>query len=172
MRLLASAANAARLYPPSSELPGQARERFVARANEVTGQLGPLRYVVDPHELKIGETVLAQGQSQTTGFAEALHAMQVGQLVIAPGVTVEETIAFIDIANTEPAQVRSQGIRELLMRAGVSHVAVIEVSLRKSDEEGILGIDLTNAPLDEIGPSSGGRSREMARKRQRRRGSG
>ena len=154
IRLLAATANAARLYPPSSDLPEQARQRFVVRANEVTDQLGPMRYTIDPHEVKIGDTVLASGQGQVTTFIEALHAMQVGQLVIAPGVTIEETMAFAQIANLEPAQVRSQGIRELLMQAQVSHIAVIAVSLRKSEEEGILGIDLTNAPLEEIGPAA------------------
>lgn len=151
VRLLASAANAARLYPPSSDLPRQALDRFISRANEVTSSLGPLRYVVDPHSIKIGDTVLASGQSQTTAFAEALHAMQVGQLVIAPGTTPEETAAFVTIANADPASVRAQGVRNLLMQAGVSHIAVIEVSLRKSSEEGILGLDLATAPLEAIG---------------------
>jgi len=151
IRLLAGAATAARLYPPRSELPAQAVERFVSRANEVTNAVGALRYRVDPHEIKIGEVTLRAGQNQITVFAETLHAMQVGQLVIAPGTTVEETHAFVEIANTDPSAVRQQGVRNMLMRAGVTHMAVIEVSLRSSDEEGFLGLDLTSAPLEDIG---------------------
>jgi len=150
VRLLASAANATRLYPPSSDLPAQAIERFVTSANEVVSSLGPIRYVVEPHAFKIGESELASGQGQVAALAEALHAMQVGQLVIAFGITAEETIAFLAIANAEPVTVRQQGIRSLLMAAGVSHIAVIEVTLRASEESGILGLDLTSAPLDDI----------------------
>ncbi len=36
------------------------------------------------------------------------------------------------------------------MASGVSHLAVIEVSLRASDETGLLGVDLMAAPLDDI----------------------
>ncbi|MRR11635.1 hypothetical protein EG835_04010, partial [bacterium] len=80
-RLLSGAANAARLYPASSELPAKAVMRFLERANEVTTSIGPLRYVIDPHEIRIGDTVIGAGQNQMTSFAETLHAMQVGQLV-------------------------------------------------------------------------------------------
>lgn len=151
VRSLAGAANAARLYPPSSELPAAAVAKFVERANEVTGSVGPLRYRIDPHEMKIGETPIGVGQNQMTVFAETLHAMQVGQLVIAPGMTSQETVAFITIVNAEPSAVRQQGVRALLVRAGVTHMAVIEVTLRSSDEEGLLGLDLTSAPLEDIG---------------------
>lgn len=151
VRFLAGAANSARLYPPMSELPAQAVERFVSRANEVTNSVGPLRYRIDPHEIKIGDTPLRGSQSQLTVFAETLHAMQVGQLVIAPGITAEETRAFVDIVNADPAAVRQQGVRSLLVNAGVTHMAVIEVSLRQSTEEGFLGLDLTSAPLEDIG---------------------
>ncbi len=151
VRLLAGAANSARLYPPSSELPAQAVARFTDRANEITGNLGPIRYRVDPHEFKIGDTPLGSGQNQMTVFAETLHAMQVGQLVIAPGITAEEVRSFVTIANAEPAAVRQQGVRALLVRAGVTHMAVIEVTLRSTGEEGLLGLDLTNAPLEDIG---------------------
>lgn len=154
VRLLAGAANAMRLYPASSDLPAQAIARFVQRSNEVAGSLGPLRYVLDPHNFRIGDVAVATGQAQLTAFAENLHAMQVGQLVIAPGVTTDEVAAFVAIANDEPARVRSQGIRSLLMGAGVTHIAVIEVSLRRSEEEGILGLDLTSAPLEEIGQAA------------------
>ncbi len=151
VRYLSGAANSARLYPPSSELPAAAVSRFVDRANEVTGSVGPLRYRVDPHEIKIGDVPIGVGQNQMIVFAETLHAMQVGQLVIAPGVTAEETLAFIGIANSEPAAVRQQGVRNLLVSAGVTHMAVIEVTLRSSDVEGLLGLDLTSAPLEDIG---------------------
>jgi len=151
VRLLTGAANAARLYPASSDLPAQAIEKFVSRAAEVTASVGTLRYVLDPHNFRVGDQVIAAGQNQVTAFAESLHAMQVGQLVIAPGVTAEETVLFVAITNIEPAEVRRQGIRSMLVAAGVAHIAVIEVTLRQSEEEGLLGLDLTSAPLEEIG---------------------
>jgi hypothetical protein len=77
--------------------------------------------------------------------------MQVGQLVMAPGITKDEAQAFVHVLNSDPVSVRQRGVRTLLMRAGVTHIAVIEVSLRASDEAGILGLDLTNAPLEDIG---------------------
>jgi hypothetical protein len=139
------------LYPATSHLPDEAVERFRARAEEVSSSQGPLRYMVDSHGFRLGDAELAQGQSQVVGLAEALHAMQVGQLLIAPGITTEEIQAFITVTNTDPATVRREGgIRSVLATLQVTHMAVIEVTLRSSDEEGILGIDLVTAPLDEI----------------------
>jgi len=151
LRSLASAVNAARLYPASSELPRQALDRFVTRCNEVTAELGTVRLLVDPHAFRIGETCLATSHSQTCGLAEGLHAMQVGQLVMAPEVQPAEAAAFVAVASRDPREVRAAGgPRSALAGAGASKIAVIEVSLRSSTEEGLLGVDLINAPLDEV----------------------
>jgi hypothetical protein len=148
VRLLAAASASARLYPPASELPRQAADKFARKSN---GLSGPVRYIVEPHGIRVGDDDVAAGNSQAIAFAEALHAMQVGQLVIAPGLTLEETTAFIAITNSEPSEVRANGgVRTQLGKAGVSHLAVIEVTLRTSEEGGLLGLDLTTAPLDEI----------------------
>lgn len=150
LRLLAAAVGAARLYPPASALPREAVQRFTERANILSGQ-GPLRFTVDPHGFRIGEAEVAPGQSQVVSLAEALHSMQVGQLVIAPGITEAETMQFVILGITDPAHIRhSGGPRAALVAAGVTHIAVIEVSLRASDESGLYGLDLTTAPLDEI----------------------
>ena len=151
IRLLASAANASRLYPPSSALPAQAIEKFAARSNEITAAMGPLRFSVDPRVLRLGEAEIAVGQNQPTILAEALHAMQVGQLIVAPGLDASETQSFIHVVNSDPVSVRQRGVRSMLVGAGVTHIAVIEVSLRASEEAGLLGLDLTNAPLEDIG---------------------
>ncbi|MBE0416156.1 MAG: HEAT repeat domain-containing protein [Coriobacteriia bacterium] len=151
LRLLASAVNAARLYPPSSDLPQQALDRLVTRTNEVTGELGTVRLLVDPHAFRMGETQLSTSHSQTVGLAESLHAMQVGQLVIAPGLQSAEAAAFLSVAGRDPREVRAAGgPRSALTAAGASTIAVIEVSLRSSTEAGLLGVDLINAPLEEV----------------------
>ena len=106
IRLLASAVGSARLYPPGSALPLEAAERFTARINELTAN-GPLRFIVDPHGFRVGDTEVAAGQSQVVAFAESLHAMQVGQLVIVPGVTERETRVFVEVANTDPKEIRA-----------------------------------------------------------------
>jgi hypothetical protein len=150
LRLLAAALGAAKLYPPASALPQEALHRFVERANILTSE-GPLRYHVDPHGFRVSGTPIAEGQSQVVTLGEALYAMQAGQLVIAPGVSAPEVAAFIEITSSDPVQVRTAGgIRKRLGDAGVAHIAVIEVSLRASEETGLLGIDLTAAPLDDI----------------------
>ncbi len=150
LRLLAAAVGAARLYPPATAIPREAVERFAERAAVLTAN-GPLRFHVDPDGFRIGDTPIAAGQSQVVALAESLYAMQAGQLVVAPGVTVPEAQAFIDLVNTDPAAIRAGGgLRSQLVSSGVSHVAVIEVSLRASEEGGLLGLDLTAAPLDEI----------------------
>ena len=150
LRLLAAAVGAARLYPAASALPIQAAEKFVSRVNDLT-VTGPLRFTIDPHGMRVADVELAPGQSQTTALAEALYGAQVGQLVIAPGTSLAETQAFVALANSEPAEVRTAGgARAMLAREGVRHIAVIEVSLRASEESGLLGVDLTAAPLDEI----------------------
>lgn len=150
LKLLAAATGAARLYPPTSGLPLEAVRKFVHRSNELASA-GPIRVMVDPHGFRIGDTEVAAGQSQPVALAESLHAMQTGQLVIAPGVTEPEAAAFVAIANSDVADIRAAGgIRAALVRAGVAHIAVIEVSLRSSEESGLAGIDLAAAPLDEI----------------------
>lgn len=150
IRLLAAAVGAARLYPPASALPREAAEKFAERANLLSAN-GPLRFIVDPHGFRMADSELAAGQSQVVSLAEALHAMQVGQLVLAPGTTLAETTAFVMMANSDPAAVRqASGPRAALMAAGVTHIAVIEVSLRASEESGLYGLDLASAPLDEI----------------------
>ena len=150
LRLLASAVNATRLYPSSSDLPAQALGRFIDRAAEVT-RTNPIRVLVDPRSFRIGETMLAPGHTQTASLAETFHAMQVGQLVIAPGMTSAEARTLVVLAGSDPREVRSSGgARSALLAAGAANVAVIEVSLRASSEEGLPGVDLVNAPLDDI----------------------
>jgi len=150
LKLLANAVVSARLYPPSSALPMEAVTAFVTRCNEITTQ-GPLRYTVDPHAFRIGDAKIASAASPVITLAEALHAVQAGQLVIAPGLTPDEVRTFVSLVNTDTATLRaSGGLRSGLVAAGVSHLAVIEVSLRASEESGLAGLDLTSAPLDEI----------------------
>ncbi|MDR3686296.1 MAG: HEAT repeat domain-containing protein [Coriobacteriia bacterium] len=151
LRLLAAAAGCARLYPPSSALPAEAVAKFTRRSNEVTGSQGPLRYSVDPDGFHMGDADLGGGNSQVVALAKSLHSLQVGQVVIAPGLTDAEAAAFVTIANAEPAAVRAVGgPRTVLGSAHVAHIAVVEVSLRASDEDGLLGMDLMAAPLDDI----------------------
>jgi hypothetical protein len=147
---MAAAVGAARLYPPASALPQEALEKFVQRTSELTVS-GPLRFIVEPQGFRFVDTPLAAGQSQVTALAEALHAIQVGQLVLAPGVSDQEVAAFVKLCLVDPAAVRrSGGARALLVKAGVTHIAVIEISLRASEESGLLGIDLASAPIDDI----------------------
>ncbi len=151
LRLLATAAGAARLYPAASALPAEAVATFTTRANAVVGSQGPLRYTVNSEGFEIGDSEIAAGNSQVAALAKSLHALQVGQLLIAPGLTEPEAAAFVAVANADPAAVRARGgARSLLAASHVAHIAVVEVSLRASEEEGLLGIDLMAAPLDDI----------------------
>jgi len=150
LRLLSAAVGSARLYPEASNLPLEAAARFTERGNELTAA-APLRFTVDRHGFRMGDTPIGSGQGQVTALAESLHAMQVGQLILVPGFTEAETAAFVTVANADPAAVRANGgARKALVNAGVSHMALIEVSLRSSEESGLLGLDPTSAPLDEI----------------------
>lgn len=150
LRLLASAVGLARLYPEASNMPIEAAEKFTERANELTSS-APLRFTVERDHFRIGDTVIAAGQSQVATLAETLHAMQVGQLILVPGFTLQETMALVAISNSDPAEIRAAGgARTALVNAGVSHMALIEVSLRPSEESGLLGLDPTVAPLDEL----------------------
>ncbi len=153
VRALAAAVGAARLYPPTSALPREAVARFVAAASTASsGASGPIRYVIDPHAVRIGDREISSGQGHVSAFAESLYAMQVGQLIFAPGITAEETAAFIEVVNRDAREIRDEeGIRHVLGAAEVSRIAVIEVTLRASEEEGLLGLDLTASPLEDIG---------------------
>ena len=150
LRLLANAVSAVRLYPPASSMPAEAVARFTARAREVVAQ-GPVRFRIDPDGFRIGDTIVASTNGQVAGLARALHSMQAGLLVIAPGLTDDEAAAFIVLANSDPSTVRAEGgPRTLLSAAGVSHIAVVEVSLKTSEHEGLLGLALMSAPLEDI----------------------
>jgi len=155
VRALAAAAAAVRLYPPTSEIPAQTVERLVRVTEAVTGaSRGPVRFTVEPKSFKLGDQVVAEGQAQVTGLAETLYAHQVGQLIVAPGLTVDESSSFIRCVVSDPAAVREEGgLRTVIVQAGVAHLAVIEVTLRASTDEGLAGLDLTTAPLDAIGPA-------------------
>ncbi len=151
LRLLATAASVSRLYPATNPMPQEAIGRFVQSARTLTAAHGTLRFTVDPKGLRIEDVPAAEGQAAVAGLAESLHALQVGQLIVAPEVTPEETRAFLDLVNAEARDIRERGgIRSALGAAGVSRIAVIEVTLRASTEEGILGLDLTTAPLPDI----------------------
>lgn len=150
LRLLAVAANAVRLYPASSPMREDAINRFAAASNSLTAD-GALQLRVDRERFLLGDTSVGAGQTQVAGLAESLHALQVGQLIIAPGTTTGEVAAFLDILGADAKSVRgSGGARAALVEAGVRNIALIEVSLRVSSESGILGMDLTAAPLDDI----------------------
>jgi hypothetical protein len=152
MRAFANAASAVRLYPPTSLLPAQAVDRFRALAAEATADT-PLQVAVEPAGFTFAECALAEGQATVAAFAEALYAHQVGKLIIAPGVTAEETLAFLRCVAGDPHVAKDAGgLRAVLKRAGVTRIAVIEVTLRASTEEGLAGLDLTAAPLEEIAP--------------------
>lgn len=152
IRALAATAAVVRLYPPTSEIPAQAVARFVTVSEQVTSALGPLRFVVEPKGFKLGEETVGEGPAQLASFAETLYAHQVGQLIVAPGVDAGETNAFLRCAASDPAATREEGgLRAVMVAAGVTHIAVIELTLRASTEEGFAGLDLTTAPLDVIG---------------------
>jgi hypothetical protein len=151
LRLLAVAAGAARLYPASSALPAEAVANFTQRCNEITVQQGPFRFTVDPSGFRIGEAEVGSTNSQVVVLARALHALQVGQLVIVPELTESEATAFVAIVNADPAAVRAVGgARVVLGSANVSHIAVVEVSLRASEESGLAGMDLMNSPAEDV----------------------
>ncbi len=151
LRLLAAAANAVRLYPDSSPLRTQAIARFVDACDAATGG-APVRYAVDRKRFVVAETAIGEHHPGVAALAETLHALQVGQLIVAPGVSIHEASAFLGVLVDDAKRVRaSGGARERLTGAGVSNIAVVEVSLRASTEEGIAGVDLTAAPLEEIG---------------------
>ncbi len=150
VRLLAAAVGAARLYPPNSGIPREAAQRLAERSNALT-TVGPLRLFVEPDGFRAGDSPIAAGQSQVVALAESLHALQVGQLIIIPGVDVAEVDAFARLTNANPVQVRSAGgFRTVLASLGVKHLAAVEVTLRASEEEGLVGIDLMTAPLEDI----------------------
>ncbi|MFA5844625.1 MAG: HEAT repeat domain-containing protein [Coriobacteriia bacterium] len=163
LRRLAAAASAVRLYPPASALPRQAVEGFVTAAHAATASLGPLRFVVDPEAIRLEDDPVATGQPQVSNLAESLYALQVGQLIVAPGVTFEESSAFLAVIGGDTRDVRAAGgVRTALGAAGVTHLAVIEVSLRAATEEGIAGLDLTAARIDDIAERVAGAAERWA----------
>lgn len=150
LRLLSVAANAVRLYPVSSPMREDAIARFAETSRSLTAA-GALQLRVDRERFLLGDTSVGAGQTQIAALAEALHALQVGQLIIASGATTSEVGAFLDILGADAKTVRgSGGARAALIQAGVRNIALVEVSLRVSNESGILGMDLTAAPLDDI----------------------
>jgi hypothetical protein len=153
VRGLAATANAVRLYPPTSLLPAQAVDRFLAVAREAVADGSTVQLVVEPGGFKWGDVALGDGQANMAAFADTLYAHQVGKLIVAPGLTAEEVFAFLGCVADDPHVVKDAGgLRAVLKSASVSRLAVVEVTLRASTEEGLSGLDLTAAPLEEIAP--------------------
>lgn len=151
LRLLAGAVNAVRLYPSSSPIRAEAIARFTREANAFASAHGPVQYSVDRKRFLVFNSVVGEAYPQVSGLAESLHALQVGQVILAPGMTEVEVLAFLGVIGGDAATVRaSGGARAAVLNAGVENIAIIEVSLKASEEEGILGLDLTIAPLEDI----------------------
>jgi len=151
LRLLAGAANAVRLYPPSSPLRTSAIARFAEGARIVTAAHGPVQYRVDRERFQLGDEVIGEAFPQVAALAETLHALQVGQMIVAPALNEAEVLGFLDVIGGDTKAVRaSGGVRAALLQAGVQNIAVVEVTLRASTEAGIFGLDLTTAPLEDI----------------------
>ncbi len=153
LRSLAVAMHSVRLYPSASPMRAEAITRFTSFAHDVTRSTGPLQYRVDRNRFIVADSAVGEGVPQIAVLAELLHALQVGQLIVAPGTTDEETVRFLEILNGDSAALRgSGGFRKALVEAGVANIAVVEVTLRASTESGLLGLDLTTSPLEEIAP--------------------
>ncbi|MGB4582173.1 MAG: HEAT repeat domain-containing protein [Coriobacteriia bacterium] len=151
LRLLSAAISAVRLYPAASPLRVQAITRFTTEAGRASASNGPVQFKVDRGRFILGETAIGENLPQVAALAETLHALQVGQLIIAPGITQSEVASFLDVIGGDAHAVRAGGgVRSALLAAGVANIAVVEVTLRASSEEGLLGLDLTTAPLEDI----------------------
>ncbi len=154
LRALAAAANALRLYPPTSDLRDQAVERFVEVAEGAVSGREALRFRVEPGTFLVGERAVAPGSTQIAHLASTLYSHQVGQLLVSPGLRRREADAFLEALATEPDRLKTRGgLRAALNEHEVSHLAVIEVTLRSSADQRLRDKDLTQAPLDEIGPA-------------------
>ncbi|MCX8006870.1 MAG: hypothetical protein N3B11_02000, partial [Coriobacteriia bacterium] len=150
LRALASASGAVRLYPPSSPI----RDDAVRRAAEAMLAMvveGPVRLVVDRERFLLDGVPVGAGRPATAALAEALHALQIGQVIVAPGLTQGEVGALLDVLSRDAREVRATGgARAALVEAGAQNLAVVEVSLRTSDQQGLAGVDLVTAPLGDI----------------------
>ncbi|MHB1451238.1 MAG: hypothetical protein ACYCXR_05330 [Coriobacteriia bacterium] len=163
LRALSVAMHAVRLYPQASPMRAEAIVRFTASAREITRNTGPLQYRIDRNRFIIGDTAVGEAVPQVAALAEMLHALQVRQLIVAPEVTDEEIVRFLEILNGDSAALRaSGGFRKALLEAGIANVAVVEVTLRASTESGLLGLDLTTSPLEEIAPELAGAAEAWA----------
>jgi hypothetical protein len=148
LRALAGAAVATRLYPAGSDMVLQAVRRFAETAATATADGNAVRVTIEPKGFRMGAAELAPGQPNLVTLAETLYAHQVGQVIITTGITDEEASEFVTHLRDDPATARAGGgLRAGLTGAGVTHIAVIELTLRTSTEH----VDFTSAPLEEIG---------------------
>lgn len=150
LRALASAAGAVRLYPLSSPMRKEAVRRAAAAVASMASD-GPVRIAVDRERFLFDGVPVGEGRPATAALAESLHALQVGQVIIAPGVTASEIASLLEIISRDARDVRTGGgARAALVAAGVHNLALVEVSLRASGGEGLAGVDLVSAPLADI----------------------
>jgi hypothetical protein len=130
------------------------REEAIGRAAAAVAAMasdGPVRLAVDRERFLFDGVPVGEGRPATAALAESLHALQVGQVVIAPGVTAAEVASLVEILSRDARDVRtSGGARAALVAAGAQNLALVEVSLRASEGEGLAGVDLVSAPLDEV----------------------
>jgi hypothetical protein len=150
-RALAAAAGSARLYPAGSPMTVVAIDRFVDAAARATAVMGTMRFVVDPRGLILGDKPLAETHAGVATLAESLYAHQAGQLIIGEGTETSEAAAFVGVLGRDPVAIRAVGgIRSALLAQRVTHLGVVELTLRTSEEQGLLGLDLTLAPGDQV----------------------
>jgi len=150
LKLLAAAAGTARLYPPASALPKEAVQKLVDNLAK-PANARPLYFTVEPQRIYAEGAPVTPNSSPTLAVAEALHAMQVEQFIITPGVSFAEAEAFVALINADPTHVRTGGgARTYLGKTNVQHIAVHEIRLSDSKKATLFGIDLANASLGDI----------------------
>ncbi len=154
VRRLASAAGSARLYPAGSPMTWAAVDRFVEAALGCTSAMGPVRFIVDPKGLRLGDIPVAEGHAAVGTLAETLYGHQAGQLILGQQVSADEALAFVDTIDQEPLAVRAAGgLRAALSARGVTHLGVVELTLRTSETDGLGGMDLTLATPEVMAPA-------------------
>lgn len=147
VRGLTAAAKALRLYPPSSPIPRQAVEATAAALHDRLAGEPVLALKVGRDGLEFVGQVLVAGAPGALDLAGSLRDHGVAEIAFTPGVTIDELIAFLTVADAKPDELRARGgIAAALMSDGVEHIRATAVTLTI--------VDASTVPVGDEEPDS------------------
>jgi HEAT repeat protein len=155
IRQLVIANQAVSLYPSGSSIPRDAAATAAAVLYEALRDTAEIRFVVTKDGMLYNDMPVLGSYATFVGFARQLYHHMLSEFRFHAGAQLSDIIAFLLIANEEPAELTaSGGFENRLWQQNISAITVIETKVMLVDAEAPEDfeseVSLTTAEIDEL----------------------